>query len=297
MTKTTVIAKDNEHLEKLIKEALQAEGLECDLNYIDVSQIKDMTLLFAGFPKFNGSIDRWDTSNVVNMTSMFMNTNFNSDISAWNVSNVQSMDQMFRASHFTGCIAHWNVSKVLNMHSMFRKSCFNGDISAWDVARVQNMRHLFSESLFNNDVSEWNVSSVVDFSFLFFKTTFNRSVAKWDVSNCKKFQQIFHGSTFLGDISMWSISVDSEIEDIFDFVTAHSFKEPNVYHWLLALYDHHNFSKMQATWNEHFSEYAPMASGIFATNKAAAQLIHSQWLVRNKNLNVQPGLDFNVSEI
>lgn len=295
MTKTTVIAKDNEHLEKLIKEALQAEGLECDLNYIDVSQIKDMTLLFAGFPKFNGSIDRWDTSNVVNMTSMFMNTNFNSDISAWNVSNVQSMDQMFRASHFTGCIAHWNVSKVLNMHSMFRKSCFNGDISAWDVARVQNMRHLFSESLFNNDVSEWNVSSVVDFSFLFFKTTFNRSVAKWDVRKGKNFLGTFHTSPFSGNITNWNIQADSIFEVLFDIERAALFEQPNVYHWHLALEDSGNMQEWPREWKEHLNSCSSIAVGITESWKNAAILIQNMWLERYAKK--EPTIVFNSFEL
>lgn len=270
--KTTIVATSKEHLVDLVNKAIASKGQKCNLNHIDVSQITNMDNLFRNY-YFQGNISKWGVSNVTTMKCMFSNSKFNGDISNWDISNVQYMNAMFSCSKF------------------------NGDISKWDVARVKNMSVMFANSKFNRNISDWNVASVNDMWGMFMNSSFDGVIAKWDVSNCKKFQQIFHGSTFLGDISMWSISVDSEIEDIFDFVTAHSFKEPNVYHWLLALYDHHNFSKMQATWNEHFSEYAPMASGIFATNKAAAQLIHSQWLVRNKNLNVQPGLDFNVSEI
>ena len=40
-----VIARDREHLKQLIKETIEKEGPNCDLNFIDVSQVKDMSNL------------------------------------------------------------------------------------------------------------------------------------------------------------------------------------------------------------------------------------------------------------
>ena len=85
-----VIARDSEHLKQLIKETIEQEGPNCDLNFIDVSQVTDMSDLFSWSP-FNGDISRWNVSNVTNMAWMFNGSKFNGDISKWDVSNVTDM--------------------------------------------------------------------------------------------------------------------------------------------------------------------------------------------------------------
>jgi hypothetical protein len=72
-------------LQKIIVDTIKEEGPNCDLNWIDVSGITDMSFLFnftecldysaaRQFKKqypFNCDISKWDVSNVVNMDSMF----------------------------------------------------------------------------------------------------------------------------------------------------------------------------------------------------------------------------------
>ena len=43
-----VIARDRDHLLELIEETFEKEGKNCDLSFIDVSQVTDMHDLFAG---------------------------------------------------------------------------------------------------------------------------------------------------------------------------------------------------------------------------------------------------------
>ena len=48
-----------------------------------------------------GSIDKWDTSRVTNMSYLFQNRNhFNFDISKWNTSNVKDMSYMFHSENY-----------------------------------------------------------------------------------------------------------------------------------------------------------------------------------------------------
>lgn len=117
-------------LERLIEQRMKEQGSDCNLNDIDVSEIKDMSALFH-------------------------NSEFNGDISLWNVSKVMFMDSMFEGSEFNGDISKWNVSNVKDMHSMFYNSSFDGDISKWNVSRVKDMDYMFVGSPLEGKEPSW----------------------------------------------------------------------------------------------------------------------------------------------
>ena len=83
-----VVAKDKEHLRTLIKEAIAKNGPNCDLNFIDVSNVTDMEGIFWE-SEFNGDISKWDVSNVEDMSHMFQDSAFNGDISGWNLAKIE----------------------------------------------------------------------------------------------------------------------------------------------------------------------------------------------------------------
>ena len=88
-TATTVVARDKEHLRKLIKAAIKKNGNRCDLNFIDVSHVTDMCEMFAE-SDFNGDISKWDVSRVTDMSYMFYDSAFQGDISGWNLAKVKT---------------------------------------------------------------------------------------------------------------------------------------------------------------------------------------------------------------
>ena len=116
--------KSRDYLVALIEKEIAKQGLQADLNHLDVSRTENMDFLFVQWPDFNGDISRWD------------------------VSNVKSMRNMFEHCAFNGDISQWDVSKVANMQAMFRSSAFNQDISGWNPLHVSYFNEMFEESAY-----------------------------------------------------------------------------------------------------------------------------------------------------
>lgn len=98
-----------------------------------------------------GHISDWDTSNVTDMSLLFMELyQFNDDISNWNVSNVTDMSQMFwKAKSFNQPLGNWE-----------RKNDANEEIST--LKNVTDMQHMFYRAeAFNQDLKSWNIKEVI----------------------------------------------------------------------------------------------------------------------------------------
>ena len=238
------------------------------LGDIDTSLITDMSGLFSGSKRkdFSG-IETWDTSNVVNMNSMFsFASNFNHNINNWNVSNVENMGYMFRdADKFNQPLDKWNVNKVKNMSYMFNDAfSFNQDISywnvesvkdmsymfrgcskfnqplnSWNVSNVENMYCMFVQALeFNQPLNDWDISNVKDTSYMFYLASkFNQPLDKWNVNKVKNMSYMFGGTYNFNQydsLENWDISQVNSMENIFQF--CNNFKNFKNLKWTLYLH-------------------------------------------------------------
>lgn len=140
--KSKIVPRDRDHLKAIIDSEISVLGKRCNLNHIDVSNIKDMQGIFAN-TQFNGNISKWHTSNVENMRGMFENSIFNKDISQWNVAKVKDMSCMFAGSKFNGDISLWNVINVEDMQTMFVDADFTKDISKWKPISLKYVADMF----------------------------------------------------------------------------------------------------------------------------------------------------------
>ena len=122
--------KNKDELLQIIRRLIKERGLKANLNDIDTSNITDMSSLFIN-SSFNGDISQWDVSNVTNMDSMFGFSTFNGDISKWDVSNVENMKDMFEYSDFNGDINSWNTENLKHAYNMFDRCPLEKNPPIW----------------------------------------------------------------------------------------------------------------------------------------------------------------------
>lgn len=146
LSKSVAIYKpDNEGMFRIVvNAAMDTMGSKCSLNWIDTSDITDMSYMFNG--DFNGDISKWNTGKVKDMSHMFYCSKFNKDISKWDVSKVQDMSYMFARSKFNKDISKWNVERVVLMDSMFEENkVFNQDLSSWKLNVICDTSYMFDD--------------------------------------------------------------------------------------------------------------------------------------------------------
>lgn len=85
----------------------------------DLGRTTTLELAFAGARSLgnSGSMASWNTSSIINMSSMFRDArDFNISIASWDTSSVIDMDNMFRNAYgFDQDLGVWNISSVVTM--------------------------------------------------------------------------------------------------------------------------------------------------------------------------------------
>ena len=122
-----------------------------ELEYVNLnigSNITNLNSVFKNARKLTyiGEVDKFNTSNVTDMSSMFAEaSSFNQPIGNWDTSSVTNMDSMFdSAISFNQPIGNWDTSNVTNMGYMFADAIsFNQPLDSWDISKVKNMRNMF----------------------------------------------------------------------------------------------------------------------------------------------------------
>ena len=133
------------------------------------SEHTDLSNMFcscSNLTTVNGT-DKWDTSNVNNMNTMFMGCNklIALDASKWNTTSVTTMDNTFCGCHslLSLDVSNWDVGNVAVMYGLFYncRSLTTLNLSKWNTSLVENMGDIFygCESLQSLDLSNWDASN------------------------------------------------------------------------------------------------------------------------------------------
>lgn len=201
-TKTPLYkAKSKEDIRAIYEGGLKVVGTRFPLRFIDVSGITDMSEAFRYLEdaEFCG-IENWDVSNVIDMSKMFANcTNFSGDVRNWDVSNVKNMSGMFNGCTWLNIdFSKWDVSNVTDMHTMFRLcGYFTGfGLNTWNISNVDNMREMFygDIALKNQYIENWDPIAIAKkpiydrltaTSNMFSKSSIQKFTPKWYKKLCK----------------------------------------------------------------------------------------------------------------
>ncbi len=194
------------------------------INTWDVSDVTDMSRLFASTPNFNKNINDWNVSNVTNMRAMFENArDFNQPLNNWNVGNVTNMHQMFaNARDFNQPLNNWNVSNVTNMQALFANTRdFNQPLNNWNVGNVTDMARLFMNThKFNQPLNNWNVGNVTNMKSMFENARdFNQPLDNWDVGNVNNMEGMFaNAAAFTQPLNNWRLQQGVDIRHILEHI-------------------------------------------------------------------------------
>ena len=132
----------NESLRKKVREYCYAMK-DYLINELDVSCVTSMNYLFKSEYYFNESLDKWDTSNVVDMSNMFCGCKtFNQSVN-FNTSKVIDMSFMFHGCKTFNQPVNFDTRNVTNMSGML-SHCenFNQPVN-FDTKNVTNMEGIF----------------------------------------------------------------------------------------------------------------------------------------------------------
>ena len=201
----------------------------------DTSNVVNMSRMFESSNFNNGGVALcWNDGFASNNTMekmFYQNNQINVDLSCWDTSNVINMISMFElAVNFNngGVALNWDDGFGVNadLTKMFRETrySFNQDISSWDTSNVLKMILMFDRNyVFNNGqgagqstatLNTWDTSNVTSMYGMFFRSgSFNQDIGEWDVSNVGDFRDMFKIGGGAGpnimrfdrDISTWCV--------------------------------------------------------------------------------------------
>lgn len=200
--KPSTIIANNDNLQKIVLDQINAFGRDADMNHIDTSEVTQMIDTFSK-TNFCGDVSKWNVSNVASFHSTFaFCKDFDCDLSQWETTSVNSMIGMFWSCvHFLGKgLEKWDMSNVSQLNGMFYKcESLKGDtLVNWKFESLENTRLMFNNCIkLNVDLSKWNVEKLFDTYQMFEDCVSLEYVPKWDLSNAFLVESMFKGCTEL----------------------------------------------------------------------------------------------------
>jgi surface protein len=192
-----------------------------ELDYLDTSNVTNMSHMFAYSQATTLDLSSFDTSNVTNINYMFRESQATElDLSNFDTSKVTSMVGMFENSQATELdLSSFDTSNVTDMGGMFYLSqATTLDLSNFDTSNVTNMYGMFYGSQATTlDLSNFDTSNVTNMYGMFgYSEATTLDLSNFDTSNVTSMRGMFYGSqaTTL-DLSSFDTSNVTEMRYMF----------------------------------------------------------------------------------
>ena len=185
------------------------------------SQVVDMGGMFYGVNITEPlNLNKWDVSKVDTMLDMFKASNYTSiDISSWDTSNVVNFETMFMQckatelklpSKFVRSIE----GKVTNMYRMFNQaSVISLDVTEWDTQNINSLIGVFMMCTNLTEIKgieNWDTSKATSMNQLFYqcKKLTSLNISGWETGQVTDMGSMFHDCSELTslDLSKWNAS-------------------------------------------------------------------------------------------
>ena len=178
--------------------------------------------LFYSYTGSELDLSDWDTSQVIDMGSMFYNCSSLTalDLNSFNTSNVTNMEFMFsNCTNLTSLnLSNFDTSNVTDMGSMFF-SCGNLttlDLSSFDTSQVTDMNGMFNNcpNLKELNISSFNTSQVTDMNSMFSYCYVLKSLdlSHFNTSNVTNIDYMFSWCNNLEELDIRNFNVNNNIE-------------------------------------------------------------------------------------
>ena len=196
--KPSTIIANNDNLEKIVLDQINAFGIDADMNHIDTNEVTHMIDTFSK-TNFCGDVSKWDVSNVTIFNSTFaFCKDFDCDLSQWETTSAKSMISMFwGCTNFTAQgLERWDMSNASKLNGMFYRcgSLTGENLADWKFKSLENTRLMFNGcTRLNVDLSKWNAEKLFDTYQMFEECVSLEYVPKWDLSNAFLVENMFNG--------------------------------------------------------------------------------------------------------
>ena len=265
---------------------------EAPCTYINNKPIVSMSTIFDHTYASSIDISSFDTSNVVNMESMFYDSQVKTiyGLENLNTSNVTNMNRMFIFSNIRNLdLSNFDTSNVTNMSEMFYRSKAKSiNLSSFNTSSVTDMSSMFCESNATSlDVSKFDTRNVTNMSAMFYSTKVTSlDLNSFNTSNVTNMQSMFGGSNVKTlDVSNFNTSKVTDMGGMFSGSNATEIKG-------LEKFDTSNVTNMITMFSYCSAESLNLSS--FDTSKVT----NMNWMFAYLNLDNIKGLEkLNTSNV
>ena len=221
---------------------LSTLNLDVDISNFNTSKVKNMKSMFMISPFKSLDLSKWDTKNVIDMSSMFsgMRELTSINISNFDTSHVTDMLGMFAGDdNLTSLdVTSFNTSNVTDMSNMFASmgKLSSLDLSHFDTSNVVKMRDMFGiynplymyctdsyapeRNLTSLDLSSFDTSKVTDMSGMFSGqiNITNLNLSNFNTSQTDNMGYMFCGMTKLQNLNLSSFDTSNvtNMESMFE---------------------------------------------------------------------------------